>query len=46
MKVCRVRVEGLRRTKNDIVVEQIKEVLKAETLNEVGQCFQQFDQNV
>ena len=33
--VKRVRVEGLQRTKNDIVVEQIKDVLKATSLGEV-----------
>ena len=33
--VRRVKVEGLKRTKNDIVVEQIKHVLKATSLVEV-----------
>ena len=35
VKVRRVRVVGLNRTKNDIVVEQVKGVLKATTLYEV-----------
>ena len=33
--VSRVRVAGLKRTKNDIVVEQIKDVLKATSLREL-----------
>ena len=33
--MSRVRVAGLRRTKNDIVVEQIKDVLKATSLREL-----------
>ena len=35
MKVCKVNVSGLRRTKNDIIVEQVKKVLQAKTLEEV-----------
>ncbi len=35
MSVKRVHVVGLQRTKNDIVVEQVKEVLKADTLQDV-----------
>lgn len=35
VQVSRVKVIGLKRTKNDIVVEQVKGVLKASTLNEV-----------
>lgn len=34
MKVCKVNVSGLRRTKNDIIVEQVKKVLQATTLEE------------
>ena len=33
--MSRVRVAGLKRTKNDIVVEQIKDVLKATSLKEL-----------
>ena len=33
--MSRVRVAGLKRTKNDIVVEQIKDVLKATSLREL-----------
>lgn len=33
--MTRVRVAGLKRTKNDIVVEQIKDVLKATSLSEL-----------
>ena len=36
VEVCRVRVEGLKRTKNDIVVEQVKELLGQRSLNEVS----------
>ncbi len=36
VEVCRVRVEGLKRTKNDIVVEQVKQLLGKRSLNEVS----------
>ena len=38
VRVSRVHVAGLQRTKNDIVVEQVKDVLKAGTL-QVGVAF-------
>ncbi|XP_019849234.1 PREDICTED: sorting and assembly machinery component 50 homolog [Amphimedon queenslandica] len=35
VKVCKVQVLGLNRTKNDIVTEQVKDVLKSENLLEL-----------